>query len=55
LVAKKPRFMVEKMIEKGKEVVTNGNGFGVEFKLKNSQAQSGGIGVVVCANKMAHP
>jgi hypothetical protein len=47
--------MVEKVIEKGKEVVTNGNGFGVEFKLKNSQVQSGWIAVVVRANKMAHP
>jgi hypothetical protein len=49
------RFMVEKAIEKNKEVVTNGNGFGVELKLKNSKAQLGGIEVVVCANKMAHP
>ncbi len=46
--------MAEKMIEKGKEVVTNENGFGVELKLKFFKVQLSGIGVVVCANKMAH-
>jgi hypothetical protein len=55
LVAKRLRFMVEKTVEKCKEVVTNINGFGVELKLKKFKAQLGGIGVVVCANKMAHP
>jgi hypothetical protein len=55
LVAKRLRFMGEKAVEKGKEVVTNANGFGVELKLKNSQVQLGGIGVGVCANKMSHP
>jgi hypothetical protein len=54
LVAKRLKFMAEKMIEKGKEVVTNENGFGVELKLKFFKVQLSGIGVVVCANKMAH-
>jgi hypothetical protein len=35
--------------------VTNGNGVGVEFKLKNSKARSSEIWVVVFANKVAHP
>jgi hypothetical protein len=43
------------VVEKNKEVVTDKNGFGVEFKLKNFKVQSNAIGVVVCANKMAHP
>jgi hypothetical protein len=36
-------------------VATNKNGLGVEFNSKKLKAWSGNIGVVMCANKMAHP
>ncbi len=52
---KRLRFMVEKVIENGKEVVTNGNRLGVGFKLKNYKCWLSKIGVVVHRNKMAHP
>ncbi len=51
----KAKVYVELMAEIGKGVATNGIGFGVEFELKNSKAQSSEIEVVVHSNKMACP
>ncbi len=39
----------------GKGVATNKNGLGVELNTKNFKAWSCKIGVVVLANKVAHP
>ncbi len=46
-------FVVEEVDEKGKEVVTNGLGVGLEYK--NSNAWLSEIEVMVHVNKMAHP
>jgi len=45
--------VVEEVARKGKGVVTNKNGLGVEIGSKNSKAQLGEIGVVMHVNKMA--
>ncbi len=47
--------MARKVVEKGKEVVTNGNGLGVELKLKKIKVQLGDIKIMVHANKITHP
>jgi hypothetical protein len=47
--------MMEETTKKGKEVATNGNGFGVGFESKNSKVRSSKVRVVVCANKTTHP
>jgi hypothetical protein len=45
--------MVEEAVGKGKAVVTNKNGLGVEIGLKNSKVRLGEIGVIMHVNKMA--
>jgi hypothetical protein len=52
---KRLRFVAKAVTRKIKEVITNGNGLGVNPIPKNSKAYLGEIGMVVHANKMTSP
>jgi hypothetical protein len=47
--------MKEETTKKGKEVATNGNGFGVGLESKNSKVRLSKVRVVVRVNKTTHP